>query len=433
VGAWDAVARQTITRQCGRYHLVGEADLKGCCDTIEPDWWRRMLGERSEDGTFLRLIRKWRKGGVLETDGQVLPPVPGTPPGGMRSPLLAHVYLHDALDLGCHNVGKPRCGGEACLMCDADDCVGGFQDQADAERFDREVGQRRGQFGLELAGGKTRVLPCTRQPVPGPTSFACRGFELRWGRDRAGKPHRKRRTLRQKRRNSLKRGTDGCQEQCRDRLKDRFRELHAKWRGDDHDDGVHGNSASLQEFFTGVIRILFTWLNRRSQRRRYPWTGFRDLWHHFRVERPHLVGRPPPRLAAGRAEAGWRQRVFLKSPVREHRTPGSVRGRLGNWPSYRDGAYNTWLVEDEWSRGNSIIVQVSVEDIERDLAAYLQRVEAGETVIIVRAGQLVAEMKPVALGTKPLRPFGLCAGEFTVPQDFDAPLPEDILNAFEGV
>jgi prevent-host-death family protein len=82
--------------------------------------------------------------------------------------------------------------------------------------------------------------------------------------------------------------------------------------------------------------------------------------------------------------------------------------------------------------GNGIMVQVNVEEIQRDLAAYLQRVEAGETVVIVRAGQPVAEMKPVALGAKPLRPFGLCAGEFTVPEDFDAPLPEDILNAFEG-
>ena len=33
---------------------------------------------------------------------------------------------------------------------------------------------------------------------------------------------------------------------------------------------------------------------------------------------------------------------------------------------------------------------------------------------------------------KKLRPFGLCAGEFVVPEDFDAPLPEEILNAFEG-
>jgi antitoxin (DNA-binding transcriptional repressor) of toxin-antitoxin stability system len=90
------------------------------------------------------------------------------------------------------------------------------------------------------------------------------------------------------------------------------------------------------------------------------------------------------------------------------------------------------LVEDEWSRGKGIMVQVSVEDIQRDLAAYLQRVEVGETVVIVRAGRAVAEIKPVASGTKQLRPFGLCAGKFIVPQDFDAPLPEDILKAFEG-
>ncbi|MFM7602584.1 MAG: prevent-host-death protein [Pseudanabaena sp.] len=34
--------------------------------------------------------------------------------------------------------------------------------------------------------------------------------------------------------------------------------------------------------------------------------------------------------------------------------------------------------------------------------------------------------------SKKQRPFGLCAGEFVVPEDFDAPLPEEILNAFEG-
>ncbi|MEA5508956.1 prevent-host-death protein [Crocosphaera sp. UHCC 0190] len=43
----------------------------------------------------------------------------------------------------------------------------------------------------------------------------------------------------------------------------------------------------------------------------------------------------------------------------------------------------------------------------------------------------LAELRPIT-NNKPLRPFGLCAGEFTVPEDFDAPLPEDILSAFEG-
>ena len=78
------------------------------------------------------------------------------------------------------------------------------------------------------------------------------------------------------------------------------------------------------------------------------------------------------------------------------------------------------------------MVRVSVEDIQQDFAAYLQRVEDGETVIIERAGAPVAEVTPVVPAGGVLRPFGLCAGEFTVPDDFDAPLPEDILKAFEG-
>jgi antitoxin (DNA-binding transcriptional repressor) of toxin-antitoxin stability system len=78
------------------------------------------------------------------------------------------------------------------------------------------------------------------------------------------------------------------------------------------------------------------------------------------------------------------------------------------------------------------MIRVNIDEIERDLAAYLKRVEAGETLVIVRAGQPVVEMKPITPDVGELRPFGLCAGEFVVPDDFDAPLPEDLLSAFEG-
>ena len=84
-------------------------------------------------------------------------------------------------------------------------------------------------------------------------------------------------------------------------------------------------------------------------------------------------------------------------------------------------------------KDNHGMMHVSVEDIQQNLIVYLQRVEAGETLVIVRAGQPVVEMKPVKTGAETLRPFGLCAGEFTVPEDFDAPLPEDLLQAFEGL
>ena len=75
------------------------------------------------------------------------------------------------------------------------------------------------------------------------------------------------------------------------------------------------------------------------------------------------------------------------------------------------------------------MLNVTVDEIQRDPAKYLRQVEAGETFTIVQADKAIAELRPIG---KQLRPFGLCAGEFTVPDDFDDPLPEDLLSAFEG-
>lgn len=78
------------------------------------------------------------------------------------------------------------------------------------------------------------------------------------------------------------------------------------------------------------------------------------------------------------------------------------------------------------------MIRVSIEEIENDLSAYLQRVEEGETLIITRFDKAVAEIKPVKRESKSPRPFGLCAGEFNVPEVFNESLPEDVLAGFEG-
>lgn len=62
----------------------------------------------------------------------------------------------------------------------------------------------------------------------------------------------------------------------------------------------------------------------------------------------------------------------------------------------------------------------------------MDRVEAGERLVVVRGGRPVAELRPIPFVQPGPRPFGLCAGEFKVPDDFDAPLPEEILREFEG-
>jgi antitoxin (DNA-binding transcriptional repressor) of toxin-antitoxin stability system len=75
---------------------------------------------------------------------------------------------------------------------------------------------------------------------------------------------------------------------------------------------------------------------------------------------------------------------------------------------------------------------ISVQDIQRDLLAFLRRVEAGESFLVVRDEHPLAEVRPVSVPATQPRPFGLCAGRFTVPSDFDQPLPEEILKEFEG-
>lgn len=84
------------------------------------------------------------------------------------------------------------------------------------------------------------------------------------------------------------------------------------------------------------------------------------------------------------------------------------------------------------------MVTISIEEMQHDLAGCLHRVQAGETLLVLEASLPLAEIKPVrefgehfAVGVGEPRPFGLCAGEFIVPDDFDAPLPEDILRDFE--
>ncbi|MEH2294676.1 type II toxin-antitoxin system Phd/YefM family antitoxin [Nostoc sp.] len=78
------------------------------------------------------------------------------------------------------------------------------------------------------------------------------------------------------------------------------------------------------------------------------------------------------------------------------------------------------------------MLTVTIDEIQQKLTSYLHQVAAGESIIIMQAGKPIAEIKPVSPTSQQIRPYGLCAGEFIVPDNFDSPLPEEILNSFEG-
>jgi RNA-directed DNA polymerase len=72
-------------------------DIHGFFDSLDHGHLRAFLDQRVRDGVLRRAINKWLKAGVLE-DGAISRPGAGTPQGGVISPLLANVYLHEVLD-----------------------------------------------------------------------------------------------------------------------------------------------------------------------------------------------------------------------------------------------------------------------------------------------------------------------------------------------
>jgi len=292
VSALDAVEKLTVKLQFGKYNYVVEADIKGFFDNINHDWLLKMLAERVDDKSFLWLIGKWLKAGVLDTDGKVLHPATGTPQGGIISPILANVYLHYALDLWFQKVVIPLCSGEACLIRFADDFVCAFEKEEDAKRFYEALGVRLGKFGLELSAEKTQIIPFSPKTSLGKTSFNFLGFEFRWGLDRLGKPHLNKRTARKNLRKSIQRFKLWIKENRHRRLPDLFKLLNAKLRGYFNYFGVFGNLASLTEFMYHVVRTLHRYLNQRSQRKSYNWVGFKQLMKEFGVVEPYIVSRP---------------------------------------------------------------------------------------------------------------------------------------------
>lgn len=76
------------------------------------------------------------------------------------------------------------------------------------------------------------------------------------------------------------------------------------------------------------------------------------------------------------------------------------------------------------------MTSVGVHEAKTHLSRLLRRVAAGEEIVIERAGKPVAKLVPVEAPTR--RRFGMDEGIFEVPEDFDDPLPDDLLDAFES-
>jgi hypothetical protein len=151
--------------------------------------------------------------------------------------------------------------------------------------------KRLGKFELELSQEKTRKIKFTRFETENNNSFTFLGFEYRWGVGRTGKPLVKMRTSKKKFRAAIAAILKWIKKE-RSRLGTAalFTKLKQKLQGHWNYYGVSGNYDMLDRFYRQVCRIMYKWLNRRSQRKSCNWVGFNEMLIHFKTPSPRIVG-----------------------------------------------------------------------------------------------------------------------------------------------
>jgi RNA-directed DNA polymerase len=260
---------------------VIELDVQRFFDTLDKAQLRAFVRQRVSDGVVQRLIGKWLQAGVLE-DGAVRYPEAGTPQGGVISPLLANIYLHEVLDVWFEQDIKPRLKGRAMLLRYADDAVLGFSQEEDARRVLAVLPKRFGKYGLSLHPEKTRLIDFRRPRGGGPKgpseprrrTFDLLGFTHYWGRSRRGYWVIKQKTATDRLSRAINRVGRWLREHRHESVNEQHRALSVKLRGHYGYYGITGNSQMLTRFWQGVTGRWRYWLNRRSQRGSWTWERF---------------------------------------------------------------------------------------------------------------------------------------------------------------
>ncbi|GJM01498.1 MAG: group II intron reverse transcriptase/maturase [Methyloligella sp.] len=296
--ALEALRNQLMETRGG---TVLEVDIQRYFDELDHGHLQRLFRQRIGDGVVCRLIGKWLNAGVLE-GGQLSYPQSGSPQGGVISPLLANIYLHEVLDKWFADQVRPVLKGPASLVRYADDFVLVFARDDDAQRVAVVLPKRFDKYGLKLHPTKTRILKFPRpssssesgirdEPTSRPRSrtFDFLGFTHYWGRSRKGNWCVKKFTARDRVSRTLRRLWEWCRTHRHEPLPDQSKRLSVRLRGHYNYFGVTGNFEALQRVHRLTERIWFYWLRRRDQRRRLSWARFGILLSSHPLPRPRVV------------------------------------------------------------------------------------------------------------------------------------------------
>ncbi len=262
-------------------HVV-DMDIEKFFDTVDHKWMMEGLGQRIADPSFLRLIARFLKAGVMD-EGKYMDVEKGTPQGGVISPVLANIYLHYILDLWFERKIKKEMKGFVQLTRYADDFIVCFQYGEEAKEFAERLKKRLEKFGLRVSEEKSRIIEFGRdvwQKAEGQggktETFNFLGFTHYCGKTRNGKFRVGRKTNQKKLRHKLK-AMNQWLKQVRNlvELKEWWNILSLKLVGHYRYYGISGNMEGVRQYYRETIRLAYTWINRRSQKKSFDWEGYK--------------------------------------------------------------------------------------------------------------------------------------------------------------
>jgi group II intron reverse transcriptase/maturase len=275
---------------------IVEVDIRKFFDTLDHSRLREVLRQRVSDGVITKLIDKWLKAGVMEKQ-QLSYPERGSPQGGVISPILSNIFLHEVLDKWFEQTVKPRLHGRAFLVRFADDFVMGFQRKEDAERVYRVLPLRFEKYGLTINLEKTRVVRFARPRARAKrreraeaSSFDFLGFTHYWSRSRKGQWYVKQKTASNRQRRTLRSIAQWCRKNRHQPIGQQHRQLCRKLHGHYAYYGIKGNSRSINSIRHHVLYIWHKWLRRRSR------GGKQMTWERYNIMIKGNLQIPPAQI-----------------------------------------------------------------------------------------------------------------------------------------
>lgn len=157
--ARDAL-KQCFTR-CQRFWYVVDLDISGFFDTIDHEAMMSVLRKHTDKGHILLYCERWLKAAMMKPEGTIEQRDQGTPQGGVISPLLANLYLHEAFDEWMRET-EPNVGFERY----ADDIVVHAISVAHSRYLLWRIRERLREFSLELSEKKTKIVYCWQKGRP---------------------------------------------------------------------------------------------------------------------------------------------------------------------------------------------------------------------------------------------------------------------------